>query len=106
MTDDHVHAIQSLAHELARAGDAGAAARNALTSTVDLAKNGEPDTATDDLCHVIAWFRIELTTAQRAELSRLARALGVDDLVDEAGRPTPTWPHRDEPTPGLDTGSI
>ncbi|MBB1247179.1 hypothetical protein GL263_27065 [Streptomyces durbertensis] len=100
MTDDeHVPAVLSLARELGGMGEAGAAARGALASAVSLASNGEPDSAVDDLCHIIAAFRITLDDGQRAELARLARALGVDDLIDENSNPTPSYPDHAQVTP-------
>ncbi|MDK1474851.1 hypothetical protein QNO07_15720 [Streptomyces sp. 549] len=48
------------------------APRSALRSVVNLARNGEADTALDELCLVIDCFAITLTEEQFERIGRLA----------------------------------
>ncbi|GAA4660927.1 hypothetical protein GCM10023347_10490 [Streptomyces chumphonensis] len=77
--------VEGLLAELREAAEPGALHVAALRSLSDLARNGEPDTAMDELGHVVESFTIPLSRSQYDTIEELATRLGEPEIPEDHG---------------------
>ncbi|MFF8382049.1 hypothetical protein [Streptomyces kanasensis] len=59
-------------------------ARDALRSTAGAIENAEPELALDDLCHIIRFFGVRITSEEYGILQAVAQRFSMTDLLEDA----------------------